>query len=215
MSLSISEDNGIALIKPNDNSVLSVGVSTGGIAEIRMAKDAPQRHIIATTIDERGLNDAKKYIQEQGFENQIELRLEDVSEKMPYRDESFDYIYARLVLHYLAKDKLVITLKELHRVLKPGKMLYVVVHSSETKDAVNAVKYDQESGYSFYHHAGDTNMPLKKRFFHSEESISAYAKDAGFTIDHIATYEERLYADFMRIIPAPHSDILIEVRAIK
>lgn len=215
MSLSISEDNGIELIKPNDLNILSVGVSTGGIAEIRMAKDSPQRHIIATTLDERGVNDAKKYIDEQGYADQIELRLEDVSEKLPHDDESFDYIYARLVLHYLSKEKLSSTLKELHRVLKKNKILYIVVRSSVTKDAINAIKHDDTTGYSYYYLGGDTSAPISKRFFHTEDSISSFVKGAGFSIDHIASYEERLYADFMRSVEAPHTDFLIEVRAKK
>ncbi len=215
MSLSVSEDNGIELMQPQDIDILSIGVSTAGVAEIRMAKELPERHIIATTIDERGLNDAKKYILEQGYAEQIELKLEDVSEKLPYEDESFDFIYARLVLHYLTKEKLATTLKELHRVLRAGKILYVVVRSAETKDAINAVKYDQDTGYSYYHHAGDTSTPLINRFFHSEESIGNYIVASGFKIDTISTYEERLYADFMRTVPAPHTDLLIEARAKK
>ena len=217
MSLSISEDNGIALLQPDDLNILSVGVSTGGIAEIRMAKGLPQRHIIATTIDEHGLNDAKKYIQEQGFEDQIELRLEDVSEKLPYEDESFDYIYARLVLHYLSKDKLAATLKELFRVLKKDKILYVVVRSKECPDANGpGVTYDETTGYTHYSNPiKDHPVPILQRFFHTEESITKFVQDAGFKVEYVASYEERIYADFMRTVEAPHTDYLIELRAKK
>jgi hypothetical protein len=54
-----------------------------------------------------------------------------------------------------------------------------------------------------------------QRYFHTEKSITAFVKDAGFSIEHIASYEERLYADFMRTVEAPHTDSLIELRAKK
>jgi hypothetical protein len=70
---SISEDNGIAALSDDDLQIYSVGVSTGGLAEIRMARLDPKRHIIATTIDQSGINFAHKLIQEQKLENQIQL----------------------------------------------------------------------------------------------------------------------------------------------
>ncbi len=55
-----SEDNGIAVLTDNDLEVLSVGISTGGVAEIRMAEKNPKRHVVATTIDEEGVSFAQK-----------------------------------------------------------------------------------------------------------------------------------------------------------
>ena len=52
---SISEKNGLELIGENDLNILSIGISTSGSAEIKMAKKNPSSKIIATTIDEKGI----------------------------------------------------------------------------------------------------------------------------------------------------------------
>ena len=100
---SISERNGINFLSATDRKIYSVGISTGGKAEIKMAQVDRQRQIIATTIDVAGAEYAKEHIEELGLSNQIEVKIEDVSQSLDYSEGYFDYIYARLVLHYLPK----------------------------------------------------------------------------------------------------------------
>lgn len=59
---SISEEHGINLIKEQDRNILSIGISTAGSAEIEMARKNPNSHIIATTIDTKGLEFTKKLL---------------------------------------------------------------------------------------------------------------------------------------------------------
>lgn len=47
---SISETNGINFLCETDKKIYSVGISTSGSAEIKMAQANVQRHIIATTL---------------------------------------------------------------------------------------------------------------------------------------------------------------------
>ena len=54
MPESISEETGLQLIKPSFREILSIGISTAGDAEMKMASLAPQRHITATTLDKNG-----------------------------------------------------------------------------------------------------------------------------------------------------------------
>lgn len=215
---SASEDHGIAALTDKDLSVLSVGISTGGVAEIRMAESNPQRHIIATTIDEKGVAFAQKYITEKHLDGRIEAKLEDVSEPLPYTDNFFDYVYARLVLHYLPKAKLVSTLAELHRVLKPGGKLFVVVRSTECPDATReGSTFDPETNLTSCTAIDDrTGQPYSySRYFHTQESIGGYVKDAGFAVDYIKQYDEQLYMDFMRTQISPEADNVIELLAVK
>ncbi len=95
-----SEYNGLSLLTEEDKLIYSVGISTGGVAELRMARDEPSRHIIATTVDALGIKEANEYIHNEGYDKQIEIKLEDVSKALPYKNGYFDFIYARLVLHY-------------------------------------------------------------------------------------------------------------------
>lgn len=215
---SISEDHGIATLTDTDLEVYSVGISTGGVAEIRMATANPKRHIVATTIDKQGVEFAKKYIVEQQLEKQIEAKLEDVAKALPYEDNHFDYVYARLVLHYLPKDVLASTLAELHRVLKPGGKCFVVVRSTKCPDAVREdAVFDPETNLTS---CTDVDKETGKeysysRFFHTEESISTYVRHAGFTVLYVKSYDEHLFVDFMRTVRSPKLDNVIELLATK
>ena len=214
---STSEDNGIAALTDTDLEILSVGISTGGVAEIRMAQDNPQRHIVATTIDKEGVSFAQKYIAEQHLEQQIQAKIEDVSQPLPYDDNHFDYIYARLVLHYLSKEALQSTLRELHRVLKSGGKVFVVVRSTKCPDATaKDAQYDPETGLTTRTSINpDGTTHSYSRYFHTEDSISTFVRNAGFSVAYVKSYDEVLFKDFMRTIAADHTDNVIELLANK
>lgn len=211
---SISECNGLKLLSSADLKIYSVGISTGGAAEIEMARSQKERSIIATTIDPVGAEYAQAWIQQSGLSNQVKVKIEDVSQPLPYPDNHFDYIYARLILHYLPKKALTSALKELYRILCTGKQLFVVVRSVECPEATSpSAKHDPETGFTTYF-----SLDLHKwhsRYFHSKESIQQNLKAAGFHVTHIDTYPERLCHDFERKCPASQATQLIEVLTIK
>lgn len=121
---SISERNGLELIRENDLNILSIGVSTAGAAEIEMAKRNKNRHVIATTIDKEGFEFTKNVISEYRLEKRIEVKIEDVSKRMSYSNDYFDFIYARLVLHYLDNENLRKALSEIYRVIKKSRKIF-------------------------------------------------------------------------------------------
>jgi SAM-dependent methyltransferase len=204
---SVSENHGLALMTQKDKMIYSVGISTGGLAEIRMVTGDPERTIIATTIDQAGADFASEQISKRQLDDQITIKIEDVAQPLPYADESFDFIYARLVLHYLPKISLERALMELYRILKPGGKLFVVVRSKDcieargfTPDAITEMTtYVSVSGGTY------------SRFFHDTDSISSFLVQAGFQIIHAKTYEEQLCIDFQRTKLSPEIDSLIEV----
>lgn len=209
---SVSEDNGIAALVNSDQRVYSVGVSTGAIAEMRMATASSTRRIIATTIDGEGAKFCQKQIEEAGFLNQIEIKLEDVSSPLPYPNAYFDFIYARLVLHYLPKNNLIQALTELHRALKTGSKLFVVVRSTDCFEAKdNHSIFDLDTGMTAY----TSNDNSYSRYFHTKESIQNFLVSAGFHIEYVKTYEEQLCVDFYRTQLSEQMDVLIEVLASK
>ncbi len=209
---SISERNGINFLCSTDKKIYSVGISTGGLAEIKMAQPDRERHIIATTVDSVGAEYAKQCIRESGLSNQIEVKIEDVSQPLPYPNCHFDYIYARLVLHYLTKDALTSALTELYRVLRKEGKLFIVVRSVDCLEASDKVaKFDALTGLTTYSSEGKSYS----RYFHSQESIKEHLSLAGFTIKHIDAYQEQLCVDFQRTTPSSQIDSLIEIVAVK
>lgn len=209
---SISERNGIDFLSPTDKKIYSVGISTGGLAEIKMAQSDRERNIIATTIDLAGAEYAKQRIRESGLSDQIEVKIEDVSKHLTYSNCYFDYIYARLVLHYLAKDTLTSALAELYRVLRAGGKIFIVVRSVDCLEASdNASKFDALTGLTTYSSGGKSYS----RYFHSRESIKEHLSLAGFTIMHMDAYQEQLCVDFHRTQLSSQIDSLIEVLAVK
>ncbi len=93
---SISEENGIKQISDTDLNIYSVGISTAGRAEKRMIADHPKRQVVATTIDPQGFKFAQKAVQSEDVSAQITIKLEDVSQPLPYKDGEFDFIYTSL-----------------------------------------------------------------------------------------------------------------------
>lgn len=209
---STSENNGIDLLSEKDQKIYSAGISTGGAAEIRMALSHPDRYIIATTIDSVGAEFAQYQISEKGLSKQIEIKIENVAERLPYADGYFDYVYARLVLHYLPKLDLQCALQELYRTLRVGGKLFVVVRSVDCVESLdkNSI-FDPETSLTTYYSNGNTYS----RYFHSEASIKNYITFPGFSIKHAHSYQEQLCIDFQRLMPSKQIDTLIEVLAIK
>lgn len=209
---SISERNGINFLSPTDKRVYSVGISTGGLAEIKMAQPVRDRHIIATTVHLTGAEYAKQFIRESGLSDQIEIKIEDVSQPLPYPNCHFDYIYARLVLHYLAKDALISALAELYRVLRAEGKIFIVVRSVDCLEASDkAARFDALTALTTYSSEGKSYS----RYFHSQESIKEHLSLAGFTIKGMDAYQEQLCVDFERTKPSSQIDSLIEVIAVK
>jgi ubiquinone/menaquinone biosynthesis C-methylase UbiE len=160
-------------------------------------------------LDSEGAQHVQRLIDEKKVSKQIKVKIEDVSQPLPYENEYFDFIYARLVLHYLSRVELGQALNELYRILKNEGRLFIVVRSSKCQEAKNNnPTVDLFTGLTTYTSNGGG---LYKRYFHSEDSIQEYLLASGYTIKYITSYEERICVDFQRTILAPSVDTLIEV----
>lgn len=212
---SISEEHGINLIENKDKNILSIGISTAGSAEIEMVRKNPKSHIIATTIDNKGLEFTRKILIQEGLEDRIELKIEDVSKKMPYTDNYFDFVYARLVLHYLDNKQLEKSLAEIYRVMKYNSKFFIAVRSIEEWEAkLEGSTFDEETGITKYPDIktlGTDKIRWIERRLHSKDSIKQFLLKAGFKIDYIQEYEEYLYRDYERIDRNPKPNKIIEV----
>lgn len=218
-TLSVSEKHGLDLMKETDLKILSVGISTAGVAEIEMAKRNKNRHIIATTIDEEGIQHTKEKIEKEDLSSQIETKIEDVSKKMPYPDNYFDFVYARLVLHYLDNQNLRKALSEIHRVIKENGTCYIVVRSvNEWEAKLEGTTFDEETGltkYPYVETMGTDHVVYAYKRLHSQESIQQFLEEAGLTVEYVKEYEEYLYWDYERTQINSKPNTIIEVCAKK
>lgn len=195
-----SEKRGLKLLNSNIKNILSIGISTGGSAEINMAKICPNAKIIATTVDEKGLNFSVEKMSKFEEFKRIEPKIEDASKPMPYLDNTFDYVYARLVLHYLNKQQLNDALNEIYRVLKPNGIFFIVARNNkewELKKPEYIISYDEETNITTYYSQWEKKN-IDKRQFLSEEQHNDILISHNFKIKSIKSYRERLYTDYER-----------------
>lgn len=207
---SLSEKRGLSLLNDKHLDILSIGISTNLNAEIKMAKSNPNRNIIATTIDIEGFKNLKGIISKEKLSKQIEVKLENICDKMIYENNKFDFIYARLVLHYLNKFELDNVLIEIKRVLKKGGLFFIVLRKLEDwfkEDKI--IFYDPKTRITTLTKEGYVH----KRYFHNEKTIKEHLEKAGFYIISIKSYSENLSPQFKREIINKNSTEVIEIVA--
>lgn len=101
--------------------VLDVGAGTGTLA-IRLEQGSPGARITALDADADILEIARAKARAAGA--QVEF-VEALSTEMPFGAASFDAVVSTLFFHHLDSDAKHATLREIHRVLKPGGELHV------------------------------------------------------------------------------------------
>ena len=214
-----SEKRGLNQLKSTMKNILSIGISTGGSAEINMAKTCPEAKIVATTIDKKGLKFSIEKMSNYKEFAQIEAKIEDVSKPMIYADNTFDYVYARLVLHYLNKQQLNDALNEIYRVLKPNGILFIVARNNKEWELTKPefiISYDKETNITTYYEQWKKEI-VRKRQFLSEEQLKEVLTAHNFKIKSVKSYRERLYTDYERIRKncSKKPNYLTEVVAVK
>lgn len=214
-----SEKHGLKLLNNSMENILSIGISTGGSAEINMAKKCPNAKIIATTIDEKGLQFSNEKLKNYQEAKRIITKIEDVSKKMPYENDTFDFIYARLVLHYLNKEQLNNALNEIYRVLKPNGKFFVVARNNkewEIKKPEFVISYDEKTNMTTYYEQWKKEV-VRTRQFLSKNQLQDLLVNKGFIIKKCKEYKEYLYTDYERTNKnkSRKANYLTEVIAIK
>lgn len=212
MPESISEKTGLQLIEPSFREILSIGISTAGYAEMKMASLAPQSRITATTLDRNGAELVEQMLLRAHLDDRITVKIEDIARTKPAQPgRPFDFVYARLILHYLAKDDLRKALKNIHDSMKVGSTLYVVVRSDKSPEAKQSTNvYDPITGLTTYEVASKGKYAT--RYFHTKQSICDAMSAAGFIIESTKEYKESLSPNFDRS-GMPVINYVIEVQS--
>ena len=173
----------------------------------------------STTLDEKGMKNTEKMILEQGLSERIQLKIEDISQKLSYKNETFHYVYARLVLHYLDNEQLKNALSEIYRILTKQGKLYVVVRSENAWEAkLEGSDFDKITGLTKHPDLrtyGTDHVKYCYRRLHSVQSIRDFLEKSGFQVQYTKVYDEYLSIDYNRKELNDKPSELIEVLAIK
>ncbi len=155
----------VALVKEcNPTDVLDIATGTGDLV-INIAKETSAKKIIGLDISQGMLNVGKEKIAKEELNNKIEMILGD-SEKMPFKDNSFDAITVAFgVRNFEHLEK---GLTEILRVLKP-KGTFVILETSVPEK----VPFKQ-----FYKFHGSVILPLLGKLFSKEGSAYTYLSES-------------------------------------
>lgn len=96
--------------------VLELGCGTGADAALFAGHGL---EVIATDFSEEVIVGNQRHPVEG-----VDYQVLDIEKDYPFDDETFDYVYAHLSLHYYTDAKTSEIFKEIHRVLKPGGHLF-------------------------------------------------------------------------------------------
>lgn len=126
------------LIKSQDFDgkwVLDYGCGVGQVGAF-VRKDGAE--VVGIDASYALLEEARKYM----------LVVNADAEKLPFQDNSFDYVMAFMVLHIM--PDLDAALREIYRVLRPeGKLYWGIVHPHAEKwDVENGIVYEDETTYN-------------------------------------------------------------------
>lgn len=112
------------VIRPGD-TVIDLGCGPA-IQLAMVARLNPDTHFIGLDLSPEMLDRARATIDEQGLDN-VELRIQDITELTSLSDNSVDAVMSTVVLHHLPDvASLGKTFSEVARVLKPGGGVYMV-----------------------------------------------------------------------------------------
>ena len=118
-----------AVAKCQPKTILDLATGTADLA-ITLAKHNPKAHIVGMDISEKMLEIGRDKVKRQGLENQIELKSGDAA-VLPFEDNSFDAVTVAFgVRNFEDRER---GLAEIHRVLKPNGMVYILEFSMPEK----------------------------------------------------------------------------------
>lgn len=102
--------------------VLDVGCGTGSLA-VLIKQQHPTVDVVGFDPDPRALAKGDRKARRAGISIHFDRGFADA---LPYPDASFDRVFSSFMFHHLERAEKTQTLREVHRVLKPGGRLHLV-----------------------------------------------------------------------------------------
>ncbi len=122
--------------------------------------------VISTDFSKAGLEYNRAKLPPE-LEKQVSIQLIDIAEPLPFGDGVFDVVYSHLALHYFDHKTTESIFREVHRVLKAGGILALLLNSTSDPEYGQGIKIEDD----LFEIEG-----IQKRYF-SIDSIRLYASD--------------------------------------
>lgn len=153
--------------KPSIFAQYAIGFfpSTGKVIDLGCGQGQDSRFfaeqgydVVGTDFSDQGIENAKK----KSVDSNIDFRVLDISEALPFPDSSFDAVYSHLAIHYFDKAKTKSIFTELARILKKGGTLALFVNSVHDPEYGTGTKIEED----YF-----SNGNMKKRYFSTESLL--------------------------------------------
>jgi SAM-dependent methyltransferase len=132
-------------------------------------------------VDMQGVDISDWYIENCPFENAKKNLFTFQDDKMPFEDETFDFIHSQQVLEHIPLDLAEVEIPELARICKPGAIFYIntVGHSDEPveerDDPTHVSCYAREVWYELFDKWGWENItPQYEKKWENEPFVLEY-----------------------------------------
>jgi ubiquinone/menaquinone biosynthesis C-methylase UbiE len=122
------------MIDKCDDTILELGCGQGDTTQF-LAMSA--KKILATDISPVAIEHVAKR-----FGDKVKTRIVDLTEPLPFEDNSFSFVVADLCLHYFTDEPTAEIMHEIKRVLKPNGHLVARVNSVKDKTETNVCAND-------------------------------------------------------------------------
>ena len=115
---------------PKEALILELGTGTGQDTHFLIEHGF---QVVATDFSKPALTFTFKAAKPE-YKNKLAIKQFDLSDHFPFADESFDIVYAHLVIHYFNKRTTQQIFDEIFRVLKQKGIIAILVNSSNDSD---------------------------------------------------------------------------------
>ena len=154
---------------PKKGKMLEIG---GGLGQDSIFFTQRGYEVLLTDHSKDALDLAQSKIAEAGITKSLKTQELDAAQLFPFKDSSFDIVYAHLSLHYFDSSTTHRIFSEINRILKPGGVIAALFNSASDSEYGTGEKI--EEGYFLIH-------GVKKRFF-STDSLSNFIKEFNIMI---------------------------------
>lgn len=125
---------------PKNTRLLELGAGAG---QDGLWLAAQVSHVTITDARDSGFSEIKRRAQAKNIAN-IDLATLDITNMFPFKDSTFDCVYAQLVLHYFDDAMTYQIMQEIRRVLKTGGIFACTVNSVNDPENTSFVKSQEQ-----------------------------------------------------------------------